>query len=300
MPLRLQWVGGGFALARNQRNSPSLSCLASAAARRRALLPMLRAEARAGRRRSAASAERREPEAQAGTRAAAKEAPRGDRGPSAASAALRQAARVPAARRRELAALPVRVARREAVRVPEVRPAAAERAERAESGGTGGGGGTGVRPPPSGCRAAGTGGGGAGAGRAAADNCSPSPAVIPPASRLGDVDGDGRLDLIHPSGTDVSVWRGCGDGTFETTPVVSAGVLSVQDFLPTLPPILTSVGAVADFNGDGRADLMLMHLQNESEVRRHSAVGPGDRTARRDVRTIGWTRRVRASAHGER
>jgi hypothetical protein len=62
---------------------------------------------------------------------------------------------------------------------------------------------------------------------------------------------------------DVSVWRGCGDGTFETTPVVSAGVLLVPEILPILPPVLTSVGAVADFNGDGRADLALVHVDQD-------------------------------------
>jgi len=52
---------------------------------------------------------------------------------------------------------------------------------------------------------------------------------------------------------------------FETTPVVSAGVLSFQNFPPTLPPTVTSVGAVADFNGDGRADLALLHVQPASQ-----------------------------------
>src|SRR5262245_7789541 len=62
---------------------------------------------------------------------------------------------------------------------------------------------------------------------------------------LGDFNGDGRPDLAVANGTDVSVLRGLGDGTFGT-------------------PMRLAVGdhprsvVVADFNADGRPDLAVV------------------------------------------
>jgi hypothetical protein len=58
---------------------------------------------------------------------------------------------------------------------------------------------------------------------------------------LGDLDGDGRLDLVT-GGSAVDVQLGGGDGTFRALPTIS------------LPGSVASV-ALADLNGDGRLDL---------------------------------------------
>jgi len=57
---------------------------------------------------------------------------------------------------------------------------------------------------------------------------------------LCDVDGDQKLDLV----AGYTVYRGRGDGTFESTPVHSNITLTL------------SASAVGDFNGDGRCDLL--------------------------------------------
>ena len=73
---------------------------------------------------------------------------------------------------------------------------------------------------------------------------------------IADVDGDRRLDLVDVASTNAFVRRGCGDGTFEMTAIASNGALTVPTF-PSLPPVSFTGVAVADFNGDGLADIAM-------------------------------------------
>jgi hypothetical protein len=59
---------------------------------------------------------------------------------------------------------------------------------------------------------------------------------------VGDVNEDGKLDLIGVTGDSVGIFLGNGDGTFQTPVYVSTGSR------PWLP-------LIADFNGDGRLDI---------------------------------------------
>jgi hypothetical protein len=59
---------------------------------------------------------------------------------------------------------------------------------------------------------------------------------------LADLDGDGRLDLVATTQSDVAVLTGNGDGTFAAAAHFGAGAI------PTVP-------VAADLNGDGLVDL---------------------------------------------
>jgi hypothetical protein len=67
-------------------------------------------------------------------------------------------------------------------------------------------------------------------------------AVYGIAGAVMDVDGDGFVDLVDVGAPGVSVWKGRGDGTFVSPPVVTSGMES-------------GAGPELDWNGDGRADL---------------------------------------------
>jgi len=76
---------------------------------------------------------------------------------------------------------------------------------------------------------------------------------------VADLNGDGKLDLVVPTGgfsAGVSVLLGVGDGTF-ASPVTYTSTL--------LSPYSTSV-AVADFNGDGKVDLALTNSEAPSSA----------------------------------
>src|SRR5258706_13134005 len=73
----------------------------------------------------------------------------------------------------------------------------------------------------------------------------PSPNCV----RMGDLNNDGKLDLVTTSGSSPTVWvlMGNGDGTFQTK----------VDY-PTNPnPVSVAIG---DLNGDGNADLAVGNL----------------------------------------
>src|SRR5262249_50873894 len=74
---------------------------------------------------------------------------------------------------------------------------------------------------------------------------------------VGDVDRDGRLDLVTANKGDFtqnhggfSVLLGNGDGTFRSALTVLVGAGAPQNNRPTS-------AALADLNGDGRLDLVL-------------------------------------------
>jgi Bacterial Ig-like domain (group 3)/FG-GAP-like repeat len=66
---------------------------------------------------------------------------------------------------------------------------------------------------------------------------------------LGDVDGDGNVDIVTANGitNDVSVFRGFGDGTFQSAKSYRTGGIDPKAV------------AVADFNGDGNLDLVTVN-----------------------------------------
>ena len=66
---------------------------------------------------------------------------------------------------------------------------------------------------------------------------------------LADVDGDGNVDIVTANGitNDVSVFRGFGDGTFQSAKSYRTGGIDPKAV------------AVADFNGDGNLDLVTVN-----------------------------------------
>ena len=76
---------------------------------------------------------------------------------------------------------------------------------------------------------------------------------------VGDVDGDGRADVVAVDGMDASyyVMLGNGDGTFGSPIVTSLGALSYNGWSLNRERV-----RIADFDTDGRPDLAVGGLNN--------------------------------------
>lgn len=123
----------------------------------------------------------------------------------------------------------------------------------------------------------------------AQDNALPFASGAGVHALAGDVDGDGRTDLIFNrlSGTDNQTYVGLsnGDGTFRFTPVVTHPEAAPEGW----GNYSVSVG---DVNGDGKADLIWNYLGTDNKT--YLGIGNGDGTfgfpsVRIDTVKSGWT-----------
>jgi hypothetical protein len=90
--------------------------------------------------------------------------------------------------------------------------------------------------------------------------------LLPQCFDLGDLNGDGKLDMVVANGgsSSISVLLGTGNGTFGPPHTYPSGGL-----VPLSTPIL------ADFNGDGKLDLVIGNTGSGNITLRY---GNGDGT----------------------
>jgi hypothetical protein len=92
--------------------------------------------------------------------------------------------------------------------------------------------------------------------------------TLPAAGRsvaIGDINGDGHLDLAVAGDSGVSIWLGNGDGTFQAGPNYAAG---------SEPQAV----AMSDFNSDGHLDLAVVNANFPSAGTVSVLLGKGDGT----------------------
>src|ERR1700722_20712229 len=85
---------------------------------------------------------------------------------------------------------------------------------------------------------------------------------------VGDLNGDGRLDVIAANGSDLVVFLGKGDGTFKSP--LTAALANIEAI------------AVGDFNQDGKLDLAIGSDTDETHVQ--ILIGNGDGTFKAPVK----------------
>lgn len=73
---------------------------------------------------------------------------------------------------------------------------------------------------------------------------------------LGDLNGDGRPDIVVPNGTDenITIYMNNGDGTFQTGFYVPVALAATPG--GTVGDVAPYAVAIADVNGDGKADII--------------------------------------------
>jgi hypothetical protein len=111
----------------------------------------------------------------------------------------------------------------------------------------------------------------------------------PAALAVGDLNGDGILDLVVRNSADMSALLGNGDGTFQTPNVISLpGGYSFPSpaYNPTAP-------ALGDFNHDGHLDLVFTAVKSSGGYYMVVLLGKGDGTFR-----SGGSRLINAAGFG--